>query len=205
MYSKTVQKLINLFSKFPGVGQKTASRFVFYLTGKQKQDLEELSKTISILKDSLKVCEFCFKLFEGEGQLCKICSDKTRNRNILCVIEKETDLVSIEENKFYKGLYFILGGTVSKLKKQDIEKLRIADLIKRIKEPEKFGIEKAKFSEIILATNPTLDGEATALFLERKLKDLRIKTTRLAKGLPAGGELEYAHKETLKSSFEKRT
>jgi len=205
MYSKTVQKLINLFSKFPGVGQKTASRFVFYLTGKQKQDLEELSKTISILKDSLKVCEFCFKLFEGEGQLCKICSDKTRNRNILCVIEKETDLVSIEENKFYKGLYFILGGTVSKLKKQDIEKLRIADLIKRIKEPEKFGIEKAKFSEIILATNPTLDGEATALFLERKLKDLRIKTTRLAKGLPAGGELEYADKETLKSSFEKRT
>lgn len=204
MYSKTIQKLIDSFSKFPGVGPKTAARFVFYLTKRGEKELDDLSKTISSLKASLKTCNFCFSLFEEEGELCKICSDPSRDRSILCIIEKETDLVSIEKNKVYKGLYFILGGTVSTLRTKELKKLRLAELRERIKKPEKFGILGASFKEIIVATNPTVKGEATALFLERKLKDLRKKITRLGRGLPVGGELEYTDKETLSSAFKSR-
>ena len=204
MYSKTIQKLIKLFSKFPGVGPKTAARFVFYLTKQDKEELKELSKTISSL-NTLKTCNFCFKLFEGEGNLCPICSNSLRDRSLLCVVAKETDLESIEKNKIYKGLYFILGGTVSTLKPKELKTLRIKELRERIKNPEKFGISGASFNEIILALNPTVEGEATILLLERKLKDLGLKITRLGRGLPIGGEVEYADKETLKSAFERRT
>jgi recombination protein RecR len=215
MYPKTIQKLIDLFSKFPGVGPKTAARFVFYLTTeKNKNEPEDLARVIASLKN-LRVCNFCFKFHESKNSLCEICSDGSRDKNLLCVVEKETDLVSIENNKIYKGLYFILGGTVNSLKKQDIEKLRIDELIQRIKKPEEFGLSGSDFKEIIIATNSTVEGEATALLLERKLKDLDKKTrldspsaarrvTRLGRGLPTGGELEYADRETLLSAFRGR-
>jgi len=212
MYPKIVQKLIDLFSKFPGVGPRTAARFVFYLLEQKNSDIEDLSKAISQLKKALRICQFCFKWFdpsfakasEGKWLLCEICSDRTRNRNLLCIIEKQTDLVSIENNKIYKGLYFILGGTVNSLKKQALEKLRLNGLVQRIQNPEKFGISNADFQEIIIATNPTVEGEATALLLERKLKPLNKKITRLGRGLPTGGELEYADKETMLSAFKGR-
>ena len=208
MYSKTIQKLIDLFSEFPGVGPKTAARFVFYLTKQSKKDIEVLSKTMLLLSDSLKTCRFCFNLFEpsgGSGQeeteLCEICSNPSRTKNLLCVVEKETDLVSIENNKVYKGLYFILGGTVGTLGTRDLKNLRINELRERIKNPEKFKIFGTAFDEIIIATNSTVEGEATAIFLERKLRDLKKKITRLGRGLPVGGELEYADRQTLSSAF----
>lgn len=221
MFPKTIQKLIELFADFPGVGPKTASRFVFYLAEKTQNELEYLAKTIPLLKTHLKTCNFCFRFFdasagsaqdsEAQESLCEICSNASRNRDILCVVEKQVDLVSIEKNKIYKGLYFILGGTVNNLKEQELAKLKIQELVKRIKSPENFGMLDVSFKEIIIATNPTVDGEATALLLETRLKDLNLlagrqvkKITRLGRGLPIGGELEYADKETLLSAFKGR-
>ncbi len=128
MYSPTIQKLIDLFSEFPTVGPRTASRFVFYLMRLSKQEVQDLISAISKLRDSVKVCESCFNPFEGEGELCEICKNSLRDRSQLSVVANETDLAAIEKTKKYKGLYFVLGGTVSALKKSDVEKLRIKDL-----------------------------------------------------------------------------
>jgi recombination protein RecR len=216
MYPKTIQKLIDLFSKFPTVGPRTAARFVFYLMGLSKEEVDDLLKEIVNLKKNVKLCSFCFNPFEpsqistkleagkGEGELCQICKNPSREKNLLCIVEKESDLISIEKTKKYSGLYFVLGGTVSTLKKEEIKKLRVEQLIERIKNPEKFGIKNAKFQEIILATNQTTEGEATTLYLERILKPLNLKITRLGRGLPVGSELEYADEETLKSALEGR-
>lgn len=206
MYPSSIQKLIDLFSKFPTVGPRTAGRFVFYLMRIPKEEVEKLLKAISDLKSNVKYCSFCFNPFESKNEtnFCQICQDPTRERNLLCIVEKETDLVSIEKTKKYKGLYFILGGTVSTLKKEDIKKLRIGELEKRIKKPENYGIPINQFKEIIIATNPTTEGEATALYLERLFKNLNTKITRLGRGLPVGGELEYTDEETLSSALEGR-
>jgi len=208
MYPKTIQKLIELFSKFPTVGPRTAARFVFYLLRVSKKEREGLTSVISNLKN-VNFCSFCFKTFEsseakGEENLCKVCQDASRDRTLLCLVEKETDLISIEKTKKYPGLYFILGGTVSKLKKEDIKKLRLEELEERIKNPKKFGLLDTNFKEIILAFNPTVEGEATMFYLERILKKLGKKITRLGRGLPIGGELEYADEETLSSALESR-
>ena len=207
MYPASIQKLIEKFSKFPTVGPRTAARFVFYLLRISKEEIEELIKLISELRQNIKTCQFCFNPFEGEGELCPICQDKTRDKSLLCIVASETDLQAIEKTKKYKGLYFILGGTVSALKKEDIEKLRVKELQERIK-------NHPEFQEIIIATNPTPDGEATALYLERLLKkNLPAlptgqaggrQVTRLGRGLPVGGELEYADEETLTSALESR-
>ena len=204
MYPPSIQKLIDLFSKLPTVGPRTASRFVFYLVGKSKEEVDKLVAAILDLKKNVKLCKLCFNPFEGEGELCEICSNPARDKSLLCIIEKETDLLVIEKTKKYKGLYFILGGTVSTFKKADIEKLRTKELEERVK-------NRPEIKEIIIATNPTTEGEATALYLERLLKPLNlpagrqvIKTTRLGRGLPVGGELEYADEETLGSALEGR-
>jgi recombination protein RecR len=196
MYPKTIQKLIEIFSKFPTVGQRTATRFVFYLIKRDKKEIEELSKAILDLKEKVKFCKNCFKPFEGEGEVCEICSDKTRDRSLLCIVEKETDLEAIEKTKKYRGLYFVLGGPVSTIKKEELKKLRIKELEERVKDK--------KIKEIIIATSLTTEGEALALFLERKLKNSGKKITRLGRGLPTGGELEYADEETLGAAFESR-
>ncbi|XOA43029.1 MAG: recombination mediator RecR [Candidatus Nealsonbacteria bacterium] len=197
-YSPTIEKLIKLFSKFPTVGPKTAARFVFYLLKSKKEDIDELIDTIFRLKKNVKACNLCFNSFESsEAKLCDICSNPTRDKSLLCIIEKETDLLAIEKTKKYKGLYFILGGIISTLRKKDIEKIRTEELKERI---EKDPVIK----EIIIATNPTSEGEATALYLERLLDPFNKKITRLARGLPVGGELEYADEETLKSALEGR-
>ena len=199
MHPKAIQKLIDLFSKFPTVGPRTASRFVFYLTGKKKEEINELLTAISNLKKDVKSCSFCFNPFEGEGELCPICSDPRRDKFLLCVVANETDLAAIEKTKKYKGLYFILGGTVSTFKKAEIEKLRTKELAERIKSHQ-------AIKEIILAFNPTTEGETTALYLERLIKNLPQgpRVTRLGRGLPVGAELEYADEETLGSALEGR-
>ncbi|GAI35573.1 unnamed protein product, partial [marine sediment metagenome] len=171
---------------------------VFYLMKISKEEVEELINSISNLKKTVKICSFCFNPFEGEGELCKICSDSSRDRTLLCIVEKETDLITLEKTKKYKGLYFILGGTVSTFKKKDVEKLRTKELVDRIKN------QKDLIKEIIIATNPTTEGDATALCLERLLKPLNKKITRLGRGLPVGAELEYADEETLGAAFEGR-
>ena len=197
MYSPTIQKLISLFSKFPTIGPRTASRFVFYLLRLNEKEIKELTSTILKLKENVYLCKLCYKSFEKEGELCEICQDPRRDKSLICLVEKETDLISIEKTRKYQGLYFILGGTVSALKKEELKKLRrIQELLERIKDPE--------IKEIIIALNPITEGEAFALYLERTLKPLGKKTTRLGRGLPFGGELEYADEETLSSALEGR-
>ncbi|MFH1656436.1 MAG: recombination mediator RecR [Candidatus Nealsonbacteria bacterium] len=202
MSSPIIQKLTNLFSKFPTIGSRTANRFVFYLIRLPQNEFNEFIETLKQLKQSIKICSFCFNHFETTNEqerFCPICQNGSRDKNLLCVIEKEQDLISIEKTNKYKGFYFILGGTISSFKEEDIKKLRINELEQRLK--------NSNFQEIIIATNPTIDGEATALYLIRKLKNIlspEIKITQLAKGLPIGGELEYADEETLENAFSGR-
>jgi len=202
-YPPSIQKLIDLFSKFPTVGPKTAARFVFHLLKAGQKDADELVRSISNLKRNIKTCSFCFKSFEltptnkNKAGLCEICSDDSRNKNQLCIVEKEADLVAMEKIKKYRGRYFVLGRTVLPLKKEEEKRTRIKEIEKRIK-------DNNEIKEIIIATNPTTEGIATALYLERELKLLNKKITRLARGLPTGGELEYADEETLKSALEGR-
>ena len=211
----SIKKLIELFSKFPTIGPRTAGRFVFYLMKLPKDKIDELLNSIEELKNKIKFCSFCFNPFElfdsTQDKLCLICKNPLRNRQLLCVVEKETDLISIENTKKYNGLYFILGGTIATMKKNDISSLRIQEFLDRIKTPN-------KFIEIIIATNPTPEGKATSMLIERALKELLQsqtfsakggpapgwKITHLAQGLPVGGELEYADEETLESAFEGR-
>jgi len=199
-YPSTIQRLINLFSKFPTVGPKTAARFVFYLLKSKKEDIDELIDTISNLKKNVKTCGFCFNSFEFSGsqsRVCQICSDPKRDKSLILIVEKETDLIAIEKTKKYKGLYFILGGVISTLRKKDVEKIKSEQLKERVK-------RNPQIKEIIIATNPTSKGESTALYLERLLKPFNKKITRLGRGLPVGGELEYADEETLESALEGR-
>jgi recombination protein RecR len=196
MYPLSIQKLIEQFSKFPTVGPRTAARFVFYLLKISKEEAIVLQESISRLKEKVKLCSFCFNPFEGEEDLCEICRNPCRDKSTLCVVEKESDLEAIEKIKQYKGRYFILGGTVSKLRKEDINNLRTEDLIRIAKSPE--------IKEIILATNSTPEGESTALYLERMLAGMKKNITRLGRGMPVGGELEYADPETLRSALEGR-
>jgi len=196
MYPPSIQKLIGQFSKFPTVGPRTAARFVFYLLKIPKEEAESLQESISQLKEKVRLCSFCFNPFEGEEELCEICGNPGRDKSTLCVVEKEPDLEAIEKTKQYKGRYFILGGTVSRLRKEDVKSLRTKELIERAENPE--------IKEIILATNSTPEGENTALYLERLLAETKKKTTRLGRGIPVGGELEYADPETLKSALEGR-
>ena len=203
MESPSIRKLIDLFSNFPTVGPRTASRFVSYLIDLNNEEVEEIIKALSSLKKNVKICQLCFKPFEpsaGSGQnleICEICSSPVRDKSLLCIVAKETDLIPIEKTKKYQGLYFVLGGTISRLRKEDIQKLRTKELEERIK-------KDSLIQEIILATNPNSEGEATALYLERILKPYGKKITRLGRGLPTGGELEYADGETLRSALENR-
>lgn len=197
MYSERIEKLIKLFSKFPTVGPRTAARFIFYLINSSNEEVEMLLETIRQLKEKIKTCSLCSKSFEGEGELCPICSDPRRDKEIVCIVEKEVDLEAIENTNQFKGLYFILGGTVSGLeKKEEKEKLekRLQKLIERIGE----------IKEIVLALNPTTEGQNTALWLRRKLEPTGIKITQLGRGLPVGGELEYADEDTLSAALEGR-
>ena len=211
----TIKKLTDLFSKFPTIGPRTANRFVSYLLTLSKENINELTHAILELKNNIKFCSFCFNYYEDDSRLCSICRNPSRNKQLLCVVEKETDLTSIENTKKYHGLYFILGGALT-MRKNSAD-IRINELKERIKDPEKFGVEKANFQEIIIATNPTPEGIATSVLIQRTLKDPSLlrssgqelppnnfKITHLAKGLPVGGELEYADEETLESAFEGR-
>jgi recombination protein RecR len=199
----SIDKLVEIFKKFPTVGSRTAGRFVYYLMKQPKEKTDELINAIAELKNKVKLCQFCFNPFESVDatqKLCRICSDSKRNKNLLCVVEKETDLISIERTRKFNGLYFILGGTLYMMKKEDLKNLRIQELKDRVK--------SGNFSEIIVALNPTPEGIATSVLVERSIKEITplpiAKITHLARGIPVGGELEYADEETLESAFEGR-
>jgi len=201
-YPPSIQKLIDLFSKFPTVGPKTAARFVFYLLKSEKKDAEELTYSISKLKNNIKFCSFCFNPFEltstnKNNEFCKVCSNASRDKSLLCVVEKAIDLLAVEKINKYKGRYFILGGAIRRFKKESEKSTRVEELKKRVR-------HNSEIKEIIIATNSTTEGEITALYLERELKPFNKKITRLARGLPVGGELEYADSETLRSALEGR-
>ncbi len=206
----SVDKLINLFRKFPTVGSRTAGRFVYYLMKLPKERIDEIINAILELKNKIKLCQQCFQPFEnsttdGSVVLCAICSDSRRNKNLLCIIEKETDLMSLENTKKYNGLYFILGGTVATMNKEDLNQLRIEPLKKRL--------AQNNLVEIIIALNPTPEGRTTSVIVEQVIKEFfstskesqsAPKITHLARGIPVGGELEYADEETLESALEDR-
>ncbi len=192
----TKEKLIDIFRNFPTVGPRTAGRFVYYLMKLPKTSVDELIDALQELKNKINFCSFCFNPFENVGNptshnLCPICADSRRDKNLLCVVEKEMDLETIEKTKRYTGLYFIL----------NINNLRVEELKTRVREKN--------FSEIIIALNPTQEGKAASVLVERALKESfgaaqDFKITHLAKGIPVGGELEYADEETLESALSGR-
>jgi len=202
----SIEKLKNIFRNFPTVGPRTAGRFVYYLLKLPKEKIDELTNAILELKNKVKLCQLCFNPFEGESQLCPICQNPVRNKNLLCIVEKETDLLSLESTKKYNGLYFILGGTVAMMRKEDISQLRLEELKKRIRQPFGTAQDDNNFSEIIIALNPTPEGRATSYLVESAIKEINknLKITHLAKGIPVGGELEYADEETLENALEGR-
>lgn len=208
MYPKTIQRLIERFSKFPTVGPRTAARFVFYILKLSQQETEELIDEIQKLRKNIRLCHFCFNPFDtsdadSQDTLCALCSQSSREPQ-LCIVEKESDLEAIEKTKTYNGYYFVLGGTTGSLKQEDLKHIRTEELKERVAEPEKYGIPHSSLKEIIIAINPTTEGEATALYIERLCSSFHIPITRLGRGLPIGGELEYADEETLRSAFEGR-
>jgi len=202
----SIDKLINIFKKFPTVGSRTAGRFVYYLMRLPKAQTDELINAIIELKNKIKLCQMCFQPYETSAQegLCLICSNSQRNKSLLCIVEKETDLLSIESTKKFNGLYFILGGTVATMKKEDLSQLRIEELKKRM--------AQNNFTEIIVALNPTPEGITTSVLVEQTIKEIipsagsgqAPKLTHLAKGIPVGGELEYTDEETLENALEGR-
>jgi len=191
MLSPTVQKLVDLFAKFPTIGPRTARRFVFYLIKKDQKEINDLIEAINNLKSEIKLCDLCGKSFETEeqnGNSCAICSDSRRDKAVICVVEKEVDLEAIEKTGQFNGLYFIwdTGSEEQQLKK----------LFNRVK--------KDLIKEVILALDPTLDGRQLVLKIQRNLETSKIKITKLGQGLPVGGEIEYADEETITFAIEGR-
>ena len=194
VYAGPVQDLIDELGRLPGVGPKSAQRIAFYLLKVSKEDAMRLARSIGEVKDKVRFCAQCFNVAEGDQ--CGICADPRRDTTIVCVVEEPRDLVAVEKTGEFKGTYHVLQGAISPIEGVGPEQLRIRELLERI---GKEGIE-----EVILCTNPNLEGEATALYLARLLKPMEMKVTRIASGLPVGGDLEYADELTLGRALEGR-
>ena len=190
-----LERLIQELGKLPGVGRKTAQRLAFHLLNTAAEDVQALADAIVQLRKSLNFCRDCFNLAQDE--LCPICLDPRRDPTRLCVVEEPTNLMTLERTRAYQGLYHVLGGALSPLKDIGPEQLRLRELVERIR--------KTEFREVVLATNPNVEGEATAVYVSRLLKPLGVSMTRLAQGLPAGGDLEFTDELTLRRAFEGRT
>ena len=189
----SIDKLIQEFSKLPGIGQKSAQRLAFYVLKIKKDEAKKLAQTILAVKEKVTYCSVCFNLTEDDP--CNICKDKKRESSVICVVEEANDVVAVEKTGQFKGLYHVLGGVLSPLNGIGPDELRIKELILRLKK----GIK-----EVILATNPSTEGEATAVYLSKLIKPMGIKVTRIARGLPAGGALEYTDMATLSKALEGR-
>ena len=186
MLSPAVDNLVAQLTRLPGIGTRTAQRLAFHLLSARKDDALALAAAIEDVKERVGFCRECGNLTEEE--LCTICSDTRRDRTVVCVVEQPVDVLSLERTHEYRGLYHVLGGSLSPLDGVEPEHLRLAELLRRV---ESGGIE-----EVVLATNPNMTGEATAAYVAERLRD-RVRVTRLASGLPVGGDLEYADEVTL--------
>jgi len=184
--SPSVENLVVQLAKLPGIGRRTAQRLAFHILSARPEEALELAKAIEEVKARVRFCRECGNLTEEE--LCEICADARRDRSVICVVEQPVDVVSLERTHEFRGLYHVLGGALSPLDGVEPSDLRIGGLLYRI---EQGGVE-----EVVLATNPTMTGEATAAYIADRLRD-RVRVTRLASGLPVGGDLEYADEVTL--------
>lgn len=192
---KNVQKLIDHFTRLPGIGGKTSSRLVLYLLHSPKEYVDDFADKLATLKDSVTFCKDCYNLTEGE--LCTICEDEYRDKSKILVLEDVLDLLAFENVSEYKGLYHILGGLISPIQGIGPEDLNINMLLKRARALKGKG-------ELIIATNPNLEGEATAMYIKEQLKNDDINITRIARGVPTGADLDYADKVTLLRALQGR-
>jgi recombination protein RecR len=194
VYAAPVQELIDELGRLPGVGPKSAQRIAFHLLKLPREDALRLARAISEAKDRVSFCRRCFNVAEGEE--CDLCADPRRDGTVVCVVEEPRDIVAIEKTQEYRGRYHVLQGAISPIEGVGPDQLRVKELLARL-EPE--GI-----TEVILCTNPNIEGEATAMYLARLLKPLGLRVTRIASGLPVGGDLEYADELTLGRALEGR-
>ena len=190
-YARPVERLITELSKLPSIGPRSAQRIAFHIIRSRQEDALGLAEALREVKERIKPCRRCFNLTEAEE--CEICRDQRRDHTAICVVEDPYDIGPIERTNEYRGLYHVLGGSLSPLDGVEPEDLRIAELLTRI---EKEGIR-----ELVIATNPNTTGEATAMFIAQEVKDLPVRVTALASGLPVGGDLEYAYEVTLGRAF----
>ena len=193
-YEGVMQTLIDELGRLPGIGPKSAQRVAFYLLKADAIDAKRLARAIEDAKDRVTWCRRCFNISEGE--LCAFCLDERRDTHVVCVVEEPRDIVAVERTGEYRGRYHVLQGAISPIEGVGPEQLRVKELLARIPVEE--------ISEIILATNPNIEGEATAMYLARLLKPAGLKVTRIASGLPVGGDLEYADEVTLGRALEGR-
>ena len=190
-YAAPVQALIDELGRLPGIGPKSAQRVAFYLLQVSPEDANRLARAITEAKERISWCTRCFNVSEAE--LCGICSDERRDATVVCVVEEPRDLVAVERTNEFRGRYHVLGGAISPIDGIGPDQLRVKELLARL-DPE--GI-----TEVILCTNPNIEGEATATYLTRLLSPMGLRVTRLASGLPVGGDLEYADEVTLGRAF----
>jgi recombination protein RecR len=193
-YAAPVAKLIEELSKLPGVGQKTAQRLAFHILDAPSQQAENLARSIVFARRNIKHCSVCCNMTDTDP--CRICGSERRDKSVICVMESPRDVVAMEKTREYKGLYHVLHGAISPMEDIGPEDIRIKELLLRLQDDT--------VKEVILATNPTIEGEATAMYISRIIKPLGIKTTRIAHGIPVGGDLEYADEVTLVKAMEGR-
>ena len=184
---KSVRNVVEEFSRLPGIGPKSAQRLAIYLLHSPQSRVGALGDAISKLKDNVVFCEECWNISESDP--CEICSSSQRDKSSVCVVEQILDVVALEKTSEFNGVYHVLHGVLSPIDSIGPDQLKVAELLARVK--------KGGVSEVILATNPSLEGEATALYLQKQLMDFGVKITRIARGLPVGGDLEYADEVTL--------
>lgn len=193
-YPASIQKLIKNIARLPGIGEKTAERLALHLLRAPRQEAEELAQSILNLKDKVRFCTRCFALSDGE--LCHLCSDPARDSSVLCVVEQPADMVAIEKSGAFNGLYHILSGALSPMNGIGPENIRIRELTARI--------QKDQVKEVVLATSTNVEGEATASFIAQLLEKYQIKVSRIASGVPMGGDLKYVDQVTLKRAMDTR-
>lgn len=193
-YPASVFKLIKNLSRLPGIGEKTAERLAMHILRAPRREAEQLSRSIIEIKEKVKLCSMCFAL--SDTDVCNICSDPTRNDSTLCVVEQPADMVAIEKSGSFKGLYHILEGALSPMDGVGPDSIRIKELITRV--------ARDKIKEVVLATSTNIEGETTAAYIAEQLKNHPVKVTRIASGVPIGGDLKYVDQITLKKAMETR-
>jgi len=202
MYPKPIKDFIDKFSKLPGIGPRQAARLAFWLLNGEKNTRENLKKALENLDKEIKTCKSCYFAIENNNNdKCHFCDNPARDYKTICVVEKEIDLATIEKTGIYKGLYHVLGGLFSALDTTIPKNLKIPELINRLENKKTAG---KKIEEVILALSPTHEGDLTAHYLERLLKPLKVKITRLGRGLPYGSDVEFADAQTLSGALESR-